>query len=91
MASNPPYLPLNEEEPESSRRETTAGVLGNEIIIEFFKQAKKHLTKEGKIFIITSSLSKEVDFKKLEYKAKRVSHKKLFFEELFVFDVSLEN
>src|SRR3972149_3945925 len=49
---NPPYLPLDEREPKDSRTATTAGVLGNEIIIKFLKQAGNHLANGGKIFLI---------------------------------------
>ncbi|MBS3086508.1 methyltransferase [Candidatus Pacearchaeota archaeon] len=85
---NPPYLPLDEKEPKNSRRETTGGKKGNEIIIKFLKQAKKHLTKEGKIFLITSSHSESVNFNGLGFKAKEVANKKLFFEEIFVWRIA---
>ncbi len=86
---NPPYLPLDEREPKSSRKETTAGKKGNEIIIRFLKQAKKHLKRNGKIFLITSSLSEPIDFNSLDYKAKKINSKKLFFEELVVWELVL--
>jgi release factor glutamine methyltransferase len=85
---NPPYLPLDEEEPEDSRLATTGGKNGNELIIKFLKQAKDHLNKEGKIFIITSSLSPRVDFDKFGYKFKEVAKKDLFFEKLFLWELS---
>lgn len=79
---NPPYLPRDSEEPKSSRRETTGGLKGNEIIIKFFKQAKGRLTEEGKILIITSSLSENINFKDYGYEYKIVGEKRLFFEKL---------
>lgn len=85
---NPPYLPLDESEPEDSRKETTAGKEGNEIIIRFLKQAKNYLNDEGEIFLITSSLSKPINFESLGYNAKVINSKKLFFEELFVWKLS---
>jgi len=84
---NPPYLPLDKTEPKDSRRETTGGEKGNEISTEFLKQAKKHLTSRGKIFIVTSSLAKGIEFGKLEFFAKKIGSKKLFFEELVVWEV----
>jgi len=89
IAFNPPYLPEDKREPRNSRRETTGGKLGNERSVKFLKQSKKHLAKNGKIFLVTSSLAKNIDFKKIGYKAKKVSEKKLFFESLFVWEISL--
>ena len=86
---NPPYLPLDKKEPKISRRETTGGKKGNEIIIRFLKQAGKHLTKDGRIFIITSSLAQEINFDKLGYKAKKLNQRRLFFERLSCWELSL--
>jgi len=79
---NPPYLPFDKREPESSRTATTGGKKGNKIIKKFLKQSKKHLKKDGKIFLITSSLSEKIDFNGLGYKSKKIINKKLFFEML---------
>ena len=84
---NPPYLPLDKNEPKSSGVATTGGKRGNEIIIRFLEQAKSHLNKKGKILIITSSLSPEVNFAGLGYNAKKISFKKLFFERLSVWEL----
>ncbi len=81
---NPPYLPEDKNEPENSKIETTAGKKGNEIIIKFLKQAKKFLENKGKIYLITSSLSEKIDFKKISFKVEKINSKKLFFEEIFV-------
>ena len=83
---NPPYLPEDESEPLESRIETNGGKKGNEVVVRFLKQAKNHLSKNGKIMIITSSLAQEVDFSKLGYKSKVLSEKKLFFERLVVWE-----
>ena len=83
---NPPYLPFDEKEPKNSRRETTGGKRGNEITIKFLKQAKKHLNNGGRIFVITSSLARSINFNKLGYKAKELNNKKLFFETLFLWE-----
>lgn len=84
---NPPYLPLDEEEPKDSRINTTGGKEGNEIIIKFLKQARNHLKKTGKIILITSSLSKSVNFDRLGFKSSIISEKKLFFERLIVWEL----
>ncbi len=87
IAFNPPYLPLDKNEPKSSQPSTTAGKKGNELIIKFLKNAKKYLDENGKIFLITSSLSETVDFVKLGYKPKKINSRKLFFEELFLWEI----
>lgn len=79
---NPPYLPHDKDEPKSSRIATTGGKKGNEIIVRFLKQVKNHLNKEGIMFLITSSLSNDINFKKFGYNYKKIGNKKLFFEEL---------
>ena len=86
---NPPYLPEDAKEPKGSRKDTTAGKKGNEIIIRFLQQAKNYLNKNGKIFLITSSLSKDVDFQNLGYIAKEIGCEKLFFERLCVWELNV--
>lgn len=86
---NPPYLPEDAREPKSSRRNTTAGKKGNEIIIRFLQQAKNNLNKNGKIFLITSSLSEDVDFRNLGYVAEEIGCEKLFFERLCIWELSI--
>lgn len=83
---NPPYLPVDKNEPENSRINTTAGKKGNEIIIRFLKQAKSRLNLQGKIFLITSSLSEKINFKNFGYKSKKIADLKLFFEKLFLWE-----
>ena len=88
---NPPYLPEDSNEPKNSRKNTTAGKKGNEIIIRFLQQARNYLNKNGKIFLITSSLSEDVDFRDLGYAAKEIGCEKLFFERLCIFEISEKN
>ena len=57
-----------------------------EIINNFLQQAKNHLTKEGKIFLLTSSLTKGIKWE--GYKKKIIKKQKLFFEELQVWELS---
>jgi release factor glutamine methyltransferase len=84
---NPPYLPEDAREPKSSKTATTGGKKGNEIILNFLKQAKKYLKIDGKIFLITSSLAENVSFEKLGYKAKEIGCEKLFFERLCIWEL----
>ena len=86
---NPPYLPEDKDEPEDSKLATTAGKVGNEIILKFLKSAKTHLTEQGVILLLISSLSKPNSIKKqikeLNYKSELLANQKLFFEELYVY------
>jgi len=83
---NPPYLPEEKLEDKESKLATTGGKQGSEIINEFLNQAKFHLNKNGKIFLLTSSLTKGINFK--NYKKKKLAEKKLFFETLFVSELN---
>jgi release factor glutamine methyltransferase len=90
---NPPYLPEDSREPEDSRLATTAGKKGYEVILRFLEQSKKYLNKDGTILLLFSSLSKpKIIINKagdLGYKIRELSNKKLFFEELFVYEFKL--
>ena len=86
---NPPYLPENKKEPKNSQIATTGGTKGSEIINKFLKQAKNYLKKDGKIFLLTSSLTKEINFS--GYKKKIIGKEKLFFERLYIFEISEKN
>lgn len=88
---NPPYLPEDSREPKESQLQTTSGKKGNEIILRFLKQAKNFLNANGKIFLITSSLSPEINFKELGYQEKEIGCEKLFFERLCIFEISEKN
>jgi release factor glutamine methyltransferase len=84
---NPPYLPDDKNEPADSKLATTGGVKGSEIINEFLVQAKKHLKKDGKIFLIISSLTKDLRF--TGYKKKEIGCEKMFFETLCVLELTV--
>ncbi|MBI2043180.1 DUF2431 domain-containing protein [Candidatus Pacearchaeota archaeon] len=82
---NPPYLPLDSREPKDSRVATTGGEKGSELTNRFLKQAKKHLAKNGIIFLVSSSLTKGINFQ--GFRKKILDSKKLFFEELRVWEI----
>ncbi len=84
---NPPYLPKDSREPEDSRLATTGGKKGDEIILRFLQQAKNYIKEDGTIFLITSSLSKDINFEKMGYKAKEIGCEKLFFERLCIWEL----
>lgn len=75
---NPPYLPGD------TYSDLDCG--NGEIIMRFFREAKNHLTGNGKIMVVLSSLSPvgEADIEKLGYKTDVVARKKVAFEELRV-------
>jgi release factor glutamine methyltransferase len=84
---NPPYLPLDALEPDESRRDTTGGEKGIEIILKFLQQAKQHLEEGGRIFLITSTLAEYLDFQTMGYKSQELGCEKLFFETLCVWEL----
>jgi len=88
---NPPYLPEDEREPKDSRLTTTGGLQGNELTIKFLKEAKEHLSKDGRIFLITSSLASSINFNLLGYLAGVLLSEKLFFEKLTAWELSLNS
>jgi len=79
---NPPYLPSNEFDVEI---DTTGGERGSEVINEFLEDAGKHLAENGKILLLTSSLTKGINWR--GYRKKLLGKKKIFFEELYVWEL----
>lgn len=89
---NAPYLPIDNEakkhEPLDSRLATTGGEKGDEISLKFLNQIKSQnrLNKDGKIFLLISSLTPIDGIKK--FGPKKVHSKKIFFEELKILEFS---
>lgn len=86
---NAPYLPRDKNEPKDSQLETTGGKEGDEISLKFIKQALKHLNPKGKIFLLVSSLTPLNRLKK--FKPKLVARKKIWIEELLIFQFTPKN
>lgn len=82
---NPPYLPEDKREPRESQTATTGGKKGGELINKFLKQAKSHLAKNGKIILLTSNLTRGIKWG--NYKKKLLGKKKIFIEELRVWEL----
>jgi methylase of polypeptide subunit release factors len=80
-------LPEEKLEPKDSALSTTGGKKGNEILERFLKEAKDHLNKNGKILIVVSSLTPNVEnlIKKYNYEFKKLSEQKIPFETLTVY------
>ncbi|MEA3378503.1 MAG: HemK2/MTQ2 family protein methyltransferase [Nanoarchaeota archaeon] len=88
---NPPYLPEDPLEDKDSRLATTGGKKGYELIEKFLHDAKKHLNSNGKILLLFSSLTGPVVelFEKYDYKYLLLEEKKIFFEILDVYLLTL--
>jgi len=85
---NPPYLP---EHKYDKQPDTSGGKLGDETILGFLKQAKKHLNKGGRIFLLLSSLTPHErinNYLDKNFLFKKLSEKKLFFEILEILVIS---
>jgi methylase of polypeptide subunit release factors len=94
IAFNPPYLPEDKREDKESALTTTGGKRGDEIIVKFLKDAKKHLNKNGIVLLLVSSLTpKEKILKILEknsLKYEIISSQKFFFETLEVWNIEIK-
>ncbi len=84
---NPPYLPEHQFD---KKPDTAGGKKGDEIIIRFLQQAKNHLNKNGKIFLLVSSLTPKINFEEFGYNKKFLGNEKLFYEELSIWELSLK-
>lgn len=82
---NAPYLPLDPREPKSSQLATTGGSEGDEISLKFLKQANQHLNKNGKIFLLISSLTPQKRIKET-WSHKIVAKKKMFMEDILILE-----
>ena len=85
IAFNAQYLPSDQHDKE---KDTTGGKRGDEIILRFLKQVRKHLENKGKIFLLLSSLTPRKRIEK-ELETQRLSianifKKRIFFEKLEV-------
>jgi HemK-related putative methylase len=91
IAFNPPYLPEDEREPDDSKPATTGGKKGDETILRFLKQSKKHLNKNGFILLILSSLNPEEKvletLKRLHLNHRVLESKKFFMESLYILKI----
>ncbi len=84
---NPPYLPKDSDEDSESALITTGGYTGIELLDRFLKEVGHFLNFDGKILIVVSSLTGDVDslIKKYNFKFKILEKQKVFFEELKVY------
>ena len=83
---NPPYLPKDSREPQDSQLITTGGETGAEITNRFLEQAENYLEENGKIFLLTSSLTKNINWR--NYHKKLIGKEKIFMEELYIWELT---
>ncbi len=83
---NAPYLPKDVKTDKWMDKATIGGKKGSEVIEKFLKQAKEHLKREGKIYLVFSSRTLKVReiAKELGYSLKVLSSKSFFFEKIFI-------
>ena len=80
---NPPYLPDHEFD---KGADTSGGKKGSEVLNKFLKKAKLHLAENGKILVLISNFTKGIDWQ--DYEKKLLGTKKIFFEELYILELS---
>ena len=89
IVSNPPYLPIEDNEKKDSAIHGDSS--GIETTLHFIKSATSLLAENGKMLIIVSSLSESAKIDELitQMKLKRrvISEKKLFFETLTTLEI----
>ena len=84
---NPPYLPEDKRERMEDRLALTGGKYGYEVLERFFMQAKNYLKQNGKILIIFSTITGDIEFilKQQGYTFKKLDEQSFFFEKIFVY------
>ncbi len=85
---NPPYLP---QEGKVKDKALVGGIKGYEVIEKFMKKVSSHLKKGGMILLLFSSLTgkRKVEdiIKKNKFKFEKLSEKRIFLEDLFVYKI----
>ena len=84
---NPPYLP---EKTLHRDKQYYGGITGREVIHRFIENSEKHLKKEGKLFIVFSSITgeKEIEdlFESYGFASKIAARQKVPWEELIAME-----
>jgi len=88
---NPPYLP--DDETKDGRWSGGKGGIG--IAIEFLRQSVKHLSSNGRILTICSSLSDIDAFERecmgMRMDISRLAERRIFFENIYVYEIRKRN
>ncbi|MCX2818019.1 MAG: release factor glutamine methyltransferase [Methanobacteriota archaeon] len=83
---NPPYLPDDDTTPDDAMADALGGgETGREVAERFLDTVPRVLAPDGRILLVTSSLSGVEAFEEREgYEAERVASERYFFEEVVV-------
>jgi release factor glutamine methyltransferase len=85
---NPPYLPQDKFD---KKIDTTGGKKGDEIISKFISQLFSHLNPLGSAFLLTSSMTPD-SWKKVakinNLSFKKIATKNIFFEKLYIWEIT---
>jgi len=88
---NPPYLPQDLREDKESSLITSGGKKGDELTLEFLKNADKHLVTGGEILLLVSNLTSsrriEAALRNKNMVKEVIASEKLFYEELFLWSI----
>jgi release factor glutamine methyltransferase len=84
---NPPYLPPAKEDllVDEKKRITWCG--GIKLIYRFLSEAYDHLTENGKIQLLYSTLTGKINFEKYGFNSKIMMKEKLSWEELIIVEL----
>jgi len=86
---NPPYL-YGHEEKDWLDKAWSGGVDGEQVILRFLSEVKDFLRPEGRIYLLLSSgNNKALEILSKKFNVKELGEKKLFFEVLKAFELSL--
>jgi release factor glutamine methyltransferase len=90
IVSNPPYLP--QDNSGTSDPAVYGGLYGYELVLHFVRSSLPLLNIQGKILIVVSNLSDIIQINSLvepmNLDVRIVGRRKLFFETLYVFEIS---
>ena len=88
IAFNPPYLAVEETTTSWLERSWTGGQEGTDVAGPFLEQASEHLTPNGRIYMILSSLGglrTLLKTAKKYYRSEMIDERHMFFESIFVY------
>lgn len=90
IVSNPPYLPQDDIDITDST--IYGGLYGSELALHFIRSSVSLLDVEGKILVVLSDLSNIMKInsftEKMNLEIRIVGRKKIFFETLYVYEIS---
>ncbi len=91
---NPPYLSGKDAEvlAVNDKRQLIGGEEGHEISIKFMEQAVKHLSENGRIYLLTSTETSEkvIQYARQLFLVDKIAEQRMFFEVLAVWELRLD-